>query len=622
MFNYWIFQLRPALFLSQNHVKSFPESDEIILEIDPSVPINNADIEVSENEDNKAGLGTVVGQILTAPFVIGQALATNFGNNLQSALGLLNTTHNAIYAKLNKTVLTHSALFGNISAAHIAGLTNKTNAFLAHLETHKEIAQDISQFAVQVASTLLNSTANLVVANIQTHITVAELIINSTLQAKVQSINATIDYHQTILRGVSTLLEQKMLQKQLFYYNMTVLISNITAAKVYDLQVKVNETQLYFEYLQNKTLIVCDAITDVMDALLDAKNTSTLGFVAKTTVLLDTVADIVTTAHNITGDFIANKTATLLQSVSDVFDILANASVYKHEAYIDKFNTSIIAFTDSLAEVSASVGLFKANISESFAAKVDSLLESKAALHANISTDLTILVFNLTNNIAIKFDNLTTKLQSKVRSGLPLPADSNDRIWMDVFAGILEAMNLQLGGAVNATVGLFNQQMTFVNQQVAAAAQAAEDVRKQIMKQLDSTIQGFNCAQQMIPEYLSLLSNTASTPLTCSADSLTTSLTRVVATVQTLRDNIENDINKATTDFEECVQITNERPTCVRLLFAKLQVISNSLPEQLQKYVLGPLATEFQLSTCFMANGSDAAFNSISESLENCVTAS
>lgn len=130
-----------------------------------------------------------------------------------------------------------------------------------------------------------------------------------------------------------------MYRQQLFYGNISVLIQNITDASVYDLQVKVNSTQLKFVYLNNKTLTASSAIQGLMAALIDTKNSSALSFVSKTTVLLDSIADIVNATLNISTPFFANKTSVLLKSVGDVFDILANASSTSHELMVAKFNT-------------------------------------------------------------------------------------------------------------------------------------------------------------------------------------------------------------------------------------------------------------------------------------------
>ena len=191
-------------------------------------------VPLKDTQQLKAGLGAALGQILIAPTIITQALVSQFGSDLQAFIGLMNTTHNAWYVKQNASIQAHATLLNNISTAHATLLANKTEALLTHLDTHKEIAQNVSTALTQAAISWVNSTANLATAHYTAHVTLTQNIINATLQAKLASKNASYVAHETILRGVGTLLEQKMLSKQFFYGNLSMVVQNITNATIFD----------------------------------------------------------------------------------------------------------------------------------------------------------------------------------------------------------------------------------------------------------------------------------------------------------------------------------------------------------------------------------------------------
>lgn len=567
-----------------------------------------------EGENLKGGLGAAFGQLIIAPSVLAQAWVNKVGSNLQAVVGLLNTTHNALYTKQNASLNAHANLLANISAAHAVLLTNNTNAFLAHLDTHKVIAQNVSDAVVQAATDLLNSTAALATSHYQTHITVAQMIINATLETKLDSMEASSVAHQTILRGVGTLLEQKMLAKQIFYANVSTIIQNITAASVLDLQAKVNKTLLHLEYFDNKTELICDAFEGIMDALVSKDNTSALSFVNKATVLLDTIADIVNTTHDIHATFFANKTGTLLTTVADVFDILANASVYRHQAFVSKFNTSMIAFTDAIVEVKESAGLFKANVTATFAEKVSTLLETKAALHANVSRDLNFLLANLTESIAVKVSNMTTKVphgHSKGRQATP------ETLWFNVLAGFFEGINQQFQATINATTNAFQLGVQSMQQQIAAVGQSAEVAANQINAQLNATMQNFACAQMLIPEFFKIFGNTAMRPITCSGDALSNALTTAMNQIEQIRNGTKVEIDGIVDKFNKCWE-TGDRLTCSPVATQAMVGATSSLTTRLAQYAVIGLPQAFLTAQCHIAEDADLTFAALQEKIKNC----
>lgn len=593
------------------------ELTDIVPEVDPVEPISDELLDASSDQDTKAGLGTALNQLLIAPTVIAQTLVDNFGNNLQALVGLLNTTHNAFYVKQNSSLNAHADLLANFSAIHAEGLTNKTNAFLAHLDTNKEILQNISQAAVQAVTAWVNSTATLHTANLQSHIAVAQQIINATLQTKLAKDNATSIAHQTILRGVGTLLEQKMTQKQYFYGNLSMVIQNITNATVYDLQVKANQTTLKYEYFNNKTLIYCDAITGVMAALTDKHNRSAVAFVDKTSLLLNTVADIVNATHNISGTFFANKTDTLLTSVADVFDILANASTVKHQAFVSKFNTSVIALTSAIANVSESVGFYKANVTQSFQEKVAGLLQSKAILHANVSAALNTLVANLTESIAEKINNFTAMPSHKLK--FATTRQSTDNVWFDVLTGFLDGANKQFAGAVNATTGAFQQGMGAMQAQINAIGVNAEAIAAQISSQLNTTMQHFQCVQGLIPKYIEVFASAAMRPIQCSGEVLGNSLKKTMASIEEIRLAANEIVDKAIASFKDCRATGQNNEICSANLMKSFAEVSTNSANKLQEFLTVTLPVQFQVSPCYTADTPSNTFENLQQEIKQCL---
>lgn len=569
----------------------------------------------SESGQLKAGLGAALGQILIAPTVITQALVSQFGSNLQAVVGLLNTTHTALYVKQNASLNAHANLLANISAAHATLLTNHTNNLLTHLDTHKEIAQNVSEIVVQAATALLNSTANLVSSSYQTHVTVAQLIINATLEAKLESMNATSVAHQTILRGVGTLLEQKMEAKQLFYGNISVVIQNITNATIFDLEAKINKTLTKLEYFDNKTLIACDALTEVMMSLTDVKNGSALSFVAKTTFLLDTIADIVNTTHNISTTFFANKTTNLLQSVGDVFDILANASAVRHEAFVSKFNTSVIAFTDAIVDVKEATGFYKANVTANFADKVANLMESKTALHTNVTRDLNFLKGNLTEKISIKVTNFTTLLSHKVP--VATTRQAGDNLWFSMLGEFLENINGQFQNAVNMTTNAFQTSVQGMQNQIASVGQNAELTANMINAQLNATLQSFSCAQKLIPNFIQSFASSALEPLRCTREALGLALKTAMGELDEISTETRNATNAAIESFKTC-RSSEDGSRCSQTLMGDMTRATGEYATNLATYIVTGLPNAFADAKCKLPENSTGSFENLQQQVQQC----
>lgn len=550
-----------------------------------------------------------------------------FGSNLQAFVSLLNTTHNAWYVKQNATLNSHVNFLANLTNAHALGQTNKTNAFLAHLETNKEIVSSLGQAIAQAASMFINSTVNLTTSHLQTHISVAQLVIGAALDTKLASDNATSIAHQTILLGVGKLIEQKMLDKQLFYGNISIIIGNITNAMVYDLQTKVNETTSKFEYFNNKTLIACDAMDQIMVALLDKHNSSVLAFTNKTTLFLSTISDIVNTTKFISSSHFANKTGNLLNSVADIFEILSNASTVKQQSFVQKFNTSVIAMTDAMVGISAAAGDYKATKMEDFQLKMVALLQNKSSLHANVTRDLNALFANLTEAIAIKVSNITTKISNLTMTHVLKPGhlakfamtrQSSDRVLMEVLGGFWEGTTQQISGVLNATGSAFQQGMNAMQQQVNSVGQSAEAVALQISTQLNSTVQHFVCAQNLIPEYLGVFSSAAMNPIGCSASTLETSLKNVMDQIEKVRLEAQQKMDATVEQFQQCRNSAEENHKCSEKFTESVAALGSETTVGLQK-IISNLSQEFQLASCFTPAAHSETFDNLQHKLQTCM---
>lgn len=595
--------------------QSCTRADQLIEELNDEEPIILV-IPVEDNEQLKAGLGATFGQLLIAPTVLAQAWINQLGSNLQAVVGLLNTTHTALYVQQNATLNAHANLLANLTAAHAAHVQNHTNALVTHLDTHKEIAQNVSQAVVQAATALLNSTANLATTNYQTSLAVAQMIMNATLEARLARLNATSEAHQTILSGVGSLLEQKMTAHQFFYGNISNVIQNITNATVFDLQSHINTTHLVLEFLDNNTIIASEALQGVMTALTDAHNTSALSFVASTTVLLDTIADIVNTTHNISHTHFANHTGNLLTTVANVFDILANASTIQSAAFVDHFNSSVIAFSDAVVDLREAAGAFHANMSANFVDTVSNLMDNKTALHSNVTQQLSYLASNLTQALTQNVLNFTQLTNHHVQAATTRQA--SDNLWFGILGGFLENVNNQFQQTINATTNAFNQGVQAMQQQIAAVGQSAEAAAAQINAQLNSTMAQFQCTQVLIPEYIRVFASSAIRPISCSGDALANALKTAMGEVDAIREQSKIKIDSAVAEFNACRQSEDKGMTCSATVVQQFTAVTMELTRNLGTYALTGLPNAFVTAQCTLPENSGETFLTLQEKIQKC----
>lgn len=476
------------------------------------------------------------------------------------------------------------------------------------MDTHKEIAQNVSLAFVQAASSLVNSTATLAVTNWQNHISLGQSIINSFLFLHLQNINSTAQAHQTILRGFSSLLEQKMKNQQLFYGNVSLLIQNITDASVHDLQVKMNETQFKFERLNNKSMAVSGAISGIMHALLDTKNSSALSFVSKTTVLLDAIADIVNMTNGIHTPLFHNKTGTLLQSVGGVFDILANASHTKHDVIVGQFNSSVSALTDAIVGISESVEQHKSNVSMSFANHVGDLLQHLEMAHDNVTEDLQSLFNHLASAFTGKIKNFTTTSHH-----LKMLRDQEDGLLSD-FEDTLDAVGMALQRGVLK-----------LGQHVKVVEWQTEETAVEIYNLMEEDYELFKCAERLTPEFQGVFARRAIKPIYCSADTLKQSLNAVFGDMEALlAARLRGEVDAAK-ELVACQQRgrrsrRGRRQTyCSDSLIAtRMESIVGRFKNQLQDYLEESLPGEFQTTECYIHGTSELSFEGVHEMAQRC----
>lgn len=100
-----------------------------------------AAVELSNRDEVKFAFNSALTQLIVAPSLIAQNLATQFGPNIQGVVNLFNTSQHGLQIKGNKTL---SALF-EVAAAHSEQVANQTSALIQnHLGTHKEIGQTVT----------------------------------------------------------------------------------------------------------------------------------------------------------------------------------------------------------------------------------------------------------------------------------------------------------------------------------------------------------------------------------------------------------------------------------------------------------------------------------------------
>lgn len=559
-------------------------------------------LSLTENPDlnlttqNKAVLSPLLTQLIIAPTLIAQNLVSQLGSNIQDVVGLINTTHHTLLIKPNTTLNSYTNALANVAAAHAVLLTNQTNAFLVHLDTNKEISKNVSQAIVQAASSWINSTASLAVVNWQIHISLGQAIIKSFLQVRLQSINSTARAHQTIVRGFGTLLEQKMLHQQLFYGNISVLIQNITEATIYDLQRKVNETHSPFEYLKNKTLMAGNAISGVMAALIDTKNSSALSFVSRTTILLDTIADIVNATHNISSTVFANKTEHLLQSIGNVFDVLANGSHSKHDngKMLTKFNTSVHHLTDAMLRISESVAEHKNIVADRFSSNIESVLLHMEIAHDNVTQDLQSLFVQLSSALTAKVDELATIPNHLLRHLAEDLAETRIR-----FDETIKAVGVALQRSVEK-----------LRQHVKVAERGTEETAIGIYYLLNEDFELFKCAQELLPAFEYVVANRAMKPIYCSADTLSLSLSAVF---DHLDQFFEENYRK-----NECHKSVEKRADCLPALIAGHESFNVAFGVYLKDFVTTLLPDAFNTESCYAPQTIESSFEVIQQKLMEC----
>lgn len=534
---------------------------------------------------------------------------------------LINTTHNALFSLKNRTIFAGSNLVGAIATAHVENLTNKTNAFLVHLDTKKEVVANLSAAFITSVQDLVNSTVSLAATHITTHISLTQAIVNATLQAKVEYIEAKANATQQILVGFSTLLEQKLIQKQLFLGNISILIQNITDAKVQYIESKINTTSLFFEAHNNKTIIICDAIESILGALVNHTNASAVAFVAHTTLLLDTVSDIVVSHKNFSGIFFANKTETLLTSLGDIFSVLANSSTAIHESFVDKFNASITAFTDSLVDISDSLSYFKANVTQSFSEKVDGLLTNKATLHSNISDALTVIHYNISNAISIKIYNFTQNLQAKLTAKTLRSASAEEKALLDTLNSLIDNVSSGVSNFFDKTHDALNRTLTGLNDKFENVVEAIESLKHNFTIKMDSSMTQFTCARDLIPDFVDFIEDIPEHHAKCSMNTITEKLNELTATVMEITNRIEAEYNEGFGKYEQCLEDGTTRSICLSDLVALLTKINLDSLQYLIEANVDAIATQLDISSCIdkTIEEAESDYLVIIVDLNNCV---
>lgn len=403
-----------------------------------------------------------------------------------------------------------------------------------------------------------------------------------------------------------------MKNQQLFYGNVSLLIQNITDASVHDLQVKMNETQFKFEYLNNKTMAVSDAISGIMHALLDTKNSSALSFVSKTTVLLDTIADIVNMTNGIHSAVFHNKTGTLLQSVGGVFDILANASHTKHDVIVGQFNSSVTALTDAIVSIGESVEQHKSNVSLSFGIHVGELLEHLEMAHDNVTEDLQSLFNKLASAFTGKIKNFTA---TSHHLKMLRDQEEEDGLLSD-FEDTLDAVGLALQRGILR-----------MGQHVKVAEWQTEETAVEIYNLMEEDYELFKCAERLTPEFQGVFARRAIKPIYCSADTLKHSLNTVFGDMEALLATRLRREVEAVKELVACQKSGRRRrrrretDDCSDSLIAtRMESIVGRFRNQLQDYLEESLPREFQTTECYIHGTSELSFEGVHEMAQRCST--
>lgn len=255
-----------------------------------------------------------------------------------------------------------------------------------------------------------------------------------------------------------------------------------------------------------------------------------------------------------------------------------------------------------------------ANVTATFADQVSTLMETKATLHANVSAALDTLKAGLTESLLTRVNNFTTQHKLDV----PDTRQAGNNGWL-IFNAMLEGIQTSFQGTINATTTAFQQGVQAMQDQVGAVGEFAQEVGANLNSQLNSTLQQFNCAQSLIPQYINIFASSAVRPITCSGDSLSKALTTAWERMDTIQKETDEKVKTAITKYRTCQTAeASDKTKCLPDMLTEMPLITIDSTRALTAFLIKELPDAFRNEQCYEPEAGSATFQTLQEKIQGC----